>query len=243
MPEPTSTPEPDTTPSPLGIDPQDDVTPAPDPRPVDPSPNNEPEPPKPVTLSPDEHAALLQKAGAFDTIQNDPHLAGYVGDHFRKLAAGGNPAPVRQSDEPDEASLESFDEFRALKKESEQTRQLLQRTVAELGAERLLRKHPDATKYEKEIVHLVNEKGLNLEDAYDLAKARAASAEPPQPRPAGDPAPTAEGKGPGAPQDVDQKDILEAASDKIDDPSRRVRIGDAFDMAVDAATKFHNQEQ
>lgn len=220
----------------LGVDP-------PEPAPVAPAPTPAPVESKKIELTEEQHAELLQKGQAFDAIQGDPQLAGLVGDHFRRLASGQNPAepqtPTPASAE-DDTGLESFPEFKELKEQNAETQKLLRQTVAELAAERLLRTHPDANTYEKEIVKLVNDNGHNLEDAYQIAKARAVNATPSS-SPVVAPAPTTEAKGPGIPQGI-ESDVLQTAADKIDDPTRRVRIGEALDIAWDAANKHHESQ-
>lgn len=231
--DPTETP-----PALLDID-GEDVVPAPAPA-ADPTPQPAPVVPTPKgrTVTEDEYALLMEKAGVIDLIQENPQLAEYVATTLR--GGIGQPEPEPDPGEFGE-DIAQHPAFKALNARVEVSENAAKQAAAAAQIMTFGQSHPDMVEHQEAISELVRNHGMDLPTAYKHAKALAgANGATPKPRVG-----AAEGHGRVTPEATDdnESDILAAARAKINDPKRRVRIEDAMDIAFEAATQAHNQQE
>ena len=186
----------------------------------------------------EEYELLLQKSGVIDLIEENPQLAQYITDTLRsgigqqsgaeEMTDGSDYSGTDMSGHPQFKELEA----RVARAEAGSNQAAAAARIMSFGQD-----HPDMNDYRDDITRLVQENGMDLPTAYKYAKALVgANGATSKPR-----VDVAEGRGRGTQEaQGESNDVLSAASAKINDPSRRVPIGDAMDIAFEAATLAHN---
>ena len=194
-------------------------------------------PPGVRQLSEAEYELMSEKSGIIDLIQENPQLAQYVTDTLRNGLNNSNEPEI-----PDGGfgqDITQHPAFKSLMGRVERAENGAKQAAAAAQVMSFGQEHPDLPKYREEITNLVQNHGMDLPTAYKHAKALAgdhvARANPA--------IASAEGRGRGtSPVQEGDSDLLAAATRKINDPTRRVRIEDAMDIAFEAATRQHNSE-
>ncbi len=188
------------------------------------------------TVSEAEYDLMTEKAGIVDLISRNPALAEYVGTTLRNGINNppGEPDVSDNDDDLSGADIANHPAFKALEKRVERAEMGSKAAAAAAQVMSFGQENPDMVNYQTEITALVQNNGMDLPTAYKYAKALAGvNGTAPNARTS-----AAEGKG-RASQDAgggEENEILSAARAKINDPKRRVSIGDAMDIAWPAAT-------
>lgn len=208
--------------------------------------NDDDQKPGTKTISEDQYNLMVEKSGVVDLIEGNPALAQYVASSLRNGIG----------DQGDDVNDDNDDDFSSVDLQNhpyiKQLEQRLSRAEAAgstaAAAARIMsfgRDHADLSDYEKEITGLVKDYGMPLEKAYEIARALAGKATSNGTAPKTRTGAAAEGKGRVSITDAsgEDGDIIAAARAKINDPTRRVSIGDAMEIANEAATLLHSSEE
>lgn len=183
--------------------------------------------PAPAAATPAENP-YQEKAGLFDTLMSDPHMASYI-DNWAAERMGKPPIGVVQPQS--KASQEDMPDWaKQLQRDNQELRQQVQQTH-QSQARRIYDDfkvaNPDIVKYEREVANYVQNQQLSLQDAYLLAKAKGNGVNEQQSQ-------TVEGRTTPAttpsPQDDVQARIAAIPSTDGDRTAKATRI--AFDAAV-----------
>lgn len=183
-------------------------------------------------LTPQQLFEMQEKARLYDTINSDPEISAYVLSQVEKKLRGQPTTPAQQV-KPENA------EIARMRQEMEQTKQEMQRYLAEQTIREFASKTPDFNNYKQEMGELLRRHPtLTLPEAYEFAKRSKAPVAAPKPAAQKAALQTSEVRNtPPASTSDDDDPSYDRIVQRINDPKATKSFKEVLDLATKAALK------